>query len=239
MADVDRLRRELNAEIAKRQEIERREETNKGAIDTMLTESVNLRHAKEIDAAAIKRRDRKIEELRAGVEVESSKRIRAEQLYKDALQQRDDVIAHSQREVTEAKDQAKQAEGHAELLGHSHRQLGNEYRQRTETFANDLQALAEDRDEERRKVRRLDIVVEQMRHELARTNKINLQMSTTFEAYKDGTEARIKSLEADAAEQQAADSALREETRRIVGEARWLINVGRNASKSEYLPLED
>ena len=64
-------------------------------------------------------------------------------------------------------------------------------------------------------------------------------MGEVFETYKEGVEERVRGLEKEAVVQRERDEMVRGEARRVVGEARWLIGVGRNASKAEYLPLED
>lgn len=235
MADIDKLKRELNAEFLHRQEIEKRDDLSRSTIEGLKAENANLQQAKEIDAAVLRRRDRKIEDLKADLETERAKRTQAEEAAKQASAQRDEVIANSRRELSEARELAKHATSHADVLEQSHKQLGTEYRQRTETFANDLQRLTEDRDDERKKVKRLDVVVDHLRQEVDRTSKLNTQMNATFEAYKEGAKSQIETLKESARKREAADAALREETERVVGEARWLINVTKSAKENEEL----
>jgi len=230
MADIDKLKRELNAEISHRQEIEKREEMGKSALEALRLGNEHLTQGNEIDATVLKRRDRKIEEMRVEVEGERERRLRAEESAREAVREREEAVEAAIREVGEAREKAGLASGHAEVLGRSHMQLGVEYWQRAERFTKDLQRVEEEREEERQKMKRLDVVVEQLRQEIERSSKINGTMGKSFEAYKEDCEVRIKRLQAQATGRDAEDVALREETQRVVGEAKWLISLGKNAS---------
>ncbi|KAB8356607.1 hypothetical protein FH972_024189 [Carpinus fangiana] len=229
MADIDRLKRELNAEIQHRLDVEKREATNRAMVDALRAENANLQQAKEVDAAVLKRRDRMIEDLRNELEQERRRRERAEESAKTAARERDDEIAGRRKEVQEAREVAKHASGHAEVLEQSHRQLGAEYRQRCETFARDLTALTTERDDEASKVKRLDVVVEQLSQEVERARRLNGRMSETLEEYVDESEKRIDAWRRDASEQRARCCQIEKEAERVVGEARWLINAGKIA----------
>lgn len=231
MADIDKLKRELNTEISHRQEIEKREGMGKSVLEALRTENEHLTQAKEIDATVLKRRDRKIEEMRVEVEGERERRLRAEETAREAVREREEAVEAATREVGEARERAGLASGHAEVLGRSHRQLGVEYRQRAQRFTKDLQKVEEEREEERQKMKRLDVVVEQLRQEIERSSKINGSMGKSFEAYKEDCEGRIQRLRAEAKARDTDNAALREEAQRVVGEARWLIKLGKNANE--------
>lgn len=224
MADIDRLKRELNAEIQHRLDVEKREATNRATVDALRAENANLQQAKEVDAAVLKRRDRMIEDLRTELDQERRRRERAEESAKNAARERDEEIAGRRQEVQEAREIAKHATGHAEVLEQSHRQLGTEYRQRCETFAKDLGQMTTERDDEARKVKRLDVVVEQLSQEVEKAKRLNGRMSETMEEYVGQSEKRIDAWRAEATAQRTRCGKLEEEAERVVGEARWLIN---------------
>jgi len=235
MADIDRLKRELKAEILHRQEMERREQTNYGMLDNTRAENANLSQAKDVDAALIKRRDRKIEELRNELGVEKARRIHAEESAQEANRAREDADVECRRLVGEANDAARHATSHATVLQESHRQLGTDYRRRTETFTRDFLQHTQDREEDRSKVKRLDVVVEQLNQEVARTNKINAQMGQILEAYKTESRRRIRELEEEAKLRDKGRLALHDEAQHVMDEARWLITMGKNAAKAEVI----
>ncbi|KAI9719187.1 MAG: hypothetical protein M1828_006280 [Chrysothrix sp. TS-e1954] len=233
MADIDRLKRELNAEIQHRQEIEKQEEASKTVIRSVSAENSNLLQAKEVDAAMLKRRDRLVEELRDDLSAEKMRRSQAEEAGKVASQKAEDIRVESARELGWAREMAKHATTHADVLQQSHKQLSTEYRQRVGTLSLDLQTLTAERNKEAEKLRRLDVVVEQMEQELSRKNKINVETDKIWQAYREESEQRIQKLEADDVKRREGEAQLRVETERVIGEARWLLQAGRLAVDRE------
>ena len=227
MADIDRLKRELNAEIQHRREVEKQEEASRSVIGSLSAENANLIQAKEVDCAMLKRRDRMVYELRADLTAERKKRVTAEDMAKEESTRRDQIQITSAREIGRAMEVAKHATGHAEVLERSHKQLGTDYRQRAETFARDLRRLEEERNGERVKLKRLDVVVEQMGQELEQSSKTNAKMAEILESYKEESERRIGVLQREALQRDAEESKLKVEVQRVVGEARWLLNAGK------------
>ena len=229
MADIDKLKRELNAEVLHRQELEKREDAARSAVTTLRAENANLTQSKEVDATMLKRRDRVISDLKTELDGERARREQAEQSASLSAQQRDEAVDDCHKQTGEAREVAKHAVGHAEVLEQSHKQLRAEYRQRVESMKTDLQRMEQDREDEQQKVKRLDVVVEQMGHDLDRAVKANSKMEESLREYKEDSERRIGLLQKLAGDRDAAEAALREETERVVGEARWLINLGKNA----------
>ena len=110
--------------------------------------------------------------------------------------------------------------------------IRDSYGEETVAISEDLRVLVEDRDEERRRVQKLDVVVEQMRHELDRANRVNEQMAETFAAYKQGSESRLSTLQKERDMYMGTDTALREELEKLLKETKWLLNVGRSSIQS-------
>ena len=65
MTENDKLKRDLNAQMIKCQELEKNLQTYRPQIEALRQENDNLSHARGVDSSLISRRDRKIEELRA------------------------------------------------------------------------------------------------------------------------------------------------------------------------------
>lgn len=230
MAENDKLKRELNAEITHRQELEQEQEVSRGTIESLRQENANLLQAKDSDELRIKRRDRMVEDLKAEVESERARRKDKEGQLNGLRIERDGAIEDCRRETSLAGEQAKHATSHAQVLEESHKRLGTEYRQRMRQMAVDLQKLIEERDAERSKLQKLDVVVEQMAQQLERGNKINAQMAHELQSCKAQGEQRIQQLEHDARTREDEDAKLRANVEKVMGEARWLINIGKNTA---------
>jgi len=193
MAENDKLKRELELSVLRAQELEKTLATYKPQMDALRTENENLSHSSNVDTNLLARRERKIDELKE---------------------------QHT-REHQNMMDQTKHATVHAEILETSHKQLSAEYRARREAWERDLATLNEDRDQDRQRMARLDVVYEQMRQENERTKKVQAELMARWEEIE---EAMHTSLE----ENESVNEKTRKksvEMDQVVNEMRWLMGV--------------
>ncbi|KAG9887124.1 hypothetical protein KCU94_g16847, partial [Aureobasidium melanogenum] len=165
MAENDRLKREIKAEAAKREELQRTANAQKPRLEALQAENARLSHCKAVDESVIKRRDRKIEDLKAELDIERQKRESLEHRVEEAERKMGEYQEHSNKEVQQAVEEAKHATTHASILETSHRQLSSEYRQRIAAANKQLRELSDDREEDRKRLIKLDVVNHQMRQE--------------------------------------------------------------------------
>lgn len=225
MSENDRLRREIKLETSRREEMQKREEMSRPLIDSLRVERENLIQMQSVDAGFLVRRDRKIAEFKAELETERERRMRAEEAAAELLRERDDAVRASARDVGEARDKEKHAVAHAEILEASHAQLRAEYKRRTEKITKALEETKMRRDEESGKVGRLDVVVEQLRQQMERQERINREMRERFEAYKNEIDSQVEAKVQGMAEKEEHDRVLREEMQKVVGEMRWVVRL--------------
>lgn len=224
-SDNDRLNRELRSERMYLEEAESENRVYKDTVETLRAESSNLKQAKEVDEGIIKRRDRQIEDLRAELEVERSRRLAAEKASREAMQQKNDTVSNMQAEVQREKEIAKHSTSHADVLAQSHKQLNAEYKQRIDTFKGDLEWVVRDREEELAKVKRLDVVNEQLVQEVERANRTNTRVQELYAAHKDQASQTIKQLHAEAAKMQHEYDSVVGKAERLVEEVQWLVSI--------------
>lgn len=229
MSDIDRLKRELQLETTRRQEIERREEATKATLARLQTEVANLERAKDVDDAALGRRDRKIEELKADVERETGRREKAEIEARMAIEGAQEKVKDCQAKVGMAGDRRRQVEREMTVLEEGHKSMRELYQTRTEELERVFGAVLEEKEEELAKVKRLDVVMEQMRQELERANRANKEMGRAFEAYRSIKDQEVEKIRKEARRRDEEDGVTREETRKVLEEARWLLTLGKKS----------
>ncbi|KAI9662150.1 MAG: hypothetical protein M1831_002846 [Alyxoria varia] len=164
--EIDRLKRELNAETSFRQELERRHDLSSTRIQQLETENTSLKQESETYNGIIKRKDRKLAELKSEKETEQIGRKEAESQIQAAHGERDQALTDYRRQVSEAKEREKHATLHAEILEQSHKQLAREYRTKVPGIREELEKARRGREEELERVKRLEIVIEQQKQEL-------------------------------------------------------------------------
>jgi len=230
MADIDKLRRELKAEVVLRQEIERREEARSRVLHNLREENETMAHSINMDGSCLQRRDDKIDELRAELLAERARREQAEERARAACMERDRCFEEQAKRMVKARDAQKQAQIQCDVLEEGHGRLKHEYGKRIEVFTRDFEVVRMEWKAERRRVERLDVVVEQMSQELDRSRDTNRRMGEAVDMYKKESEAWISALQDQARAAKSSEEACREEATKIVEEAQRLIAATRAAN---------
>jgi chromosome segregation ATPase len=238
MSENDKLKRDLNAQITKCADLEKSLQTYKPQIEALRQENDNLSHARGVDSSLISRRDRKIEELREELRVERGLREKAETLARTREREKEEVEEGARREVGELRERERHATVHAEILETSHRQLQAEYRARAEAWRKDIEAINEQREQDRQRLARLDVVAEQMRQELERSRKCNADIVDAWEGLREGNQARMEGLEEDTQRENERARVLNAEMERVVQEMRWVMGI-KNVRDAEGSRMEE
>lgn len=228
MAENDRLKRELNEQVVKAEELQRSMQMYKPKIEALQAENDNLSHARGVDSALISRRDRKIDELKADLAQERQRREAIEQRSRTLERERDEAVEEKNRDIQTLTESTKHATLHAQILETSHKQLSAEYRARLDASRKDLDALREERDENRSRLAKLDVVSEQMRQELERSKKLQSEMVSVWEDYQHTSRNTLDSMEARSEREYERTRNLNEEMAQVVDEMRWLMGVKKN-----------
>lgn len=228
MSENDKLKRDLNEQMIRCQELEKSLQTYKPQIEALRQENDNLTHARSVDSNLIARRDRKIEELKTDLVTERERRETAESLARQREREKDDMEEQTRREVQSMTESTKHATVHAEILETSHRQLAAEYRARAEAWKKDLSAIADNREQDRKKLTRLDIVADQMRQELERSKKVNAEIIEAWERLREEQNTRLKGIEDDNEREHARSKNLSDEMDKVVNEMKWVMGVKKN-----------
>ena len=233
MGENDHLRRDLNLKNLRYEEEARRSEMARSKFENVQATNDNLVAIHEVDKAALVRRERKIEELKADLEMERRRRQLAEEETKDTSKERDEVVARCRMELMEEKEIAKKSRTQYEVLASSWKTLSEGYRRQLDKLKADIKVLNQRRVEDRKKLERLEVVMEQTRRESEKMSKAKQGMSKVLEGYKAETEEGIKGIRERAARNEEASHGALEEVEKVVGEMRHVINLKRDLKEPE------
>jgi hypothetical protein len=232
MAENDRLKRELELQILRSQELERNLETMRPQIEALRTENDNLNHANTMDEAMLARRDRKIEQLKEEAASERSRREAADLLARRLEREHEEVQETASRDVQLAQEQAKHSTTHATILEQSHRQLAQEYRQRAERWRKDITELQAQRQADGEKFARIDVVGEQMRSELERARKIQAEFMEKWDEYQSANEEWKDGVEHVADFENSRMRKLSEDMETITNKMKWVMALEKSRGGS-------
>jgi hypothetical protein len=232
MAENDRLKREIKAEAARREELQRAANAQKPRLEALQAENARLSHSKTVDESVIKRRNRKIDELKTELDIERQKRESLEHRVQDAERSMAEYEEHSNKEIQQAIEQAKHATTHASILETSHRQLSSEYRQRIAAANKQLRELNDDKDEDRKRLIKLDVVNHQMRQESEKTRKLYAELLGTWDKFKVEKDTQVENVIGDVkrfkkgiSEREVDIETTQEEMHEVLNRMKWLMNM--------------
>lgn len=233
MSENDKLKRDLNAQVVKCQDLEKSLQTYKPQMEKLREENDNLAHARGVDSSLISRRDRKIEELKADLASEKQRREKAELLARQREREKDDAEEQKHRELLKMTEETKHATLSAEILQTSHKQLGAEYRARAEAWRKDIGSLKEARAQDQERLARLDVVTNQMRQELERSKKLNSDILESWERYREENDRQLKGLVDEGVQENERTRKLSTEMDQVVNQMRWVMNVKENVKGAQ------
>ena len=225
MSENDKLKRDLNEQMIRAQELERNLQTYKPQIEALRQENDNLSHARGVDSNLISRRDRKIEELKAELAIERQKRESAESLARRRESEKQEMEEQTRRDLNTMTESTKHATLHAEILETSHKQLSAEYRARAETWKKDLGGIIEARDQDHKKLSRLDVVTEQMRQELERSKRLNSEIVQTWERLREEQDTRWRDIVDATQRENERSRLLSQQMDEAVNKMRWVMGL--------------
>ena len=225
MGDMDRLQRSKNFAELKLEEESKRRESTQLAYNMLSATHGNCEGTHDADLISIARKDRQIADLRADLASEKSRRIIAENSARETSRERDEVVEMCKREVIQEKEIARRATSQYEMLSTSWKNLDIGHRKQLQGIKGDVKTLNDDVTEDKQKLAKLEVVLEQMRQEAAKTRRAKDKIAEEFEAYKKEHEAGIRGIKEQAERNDIANAEALREMNETMGQMRWAISV--------------
>ena len=228
MADVDRLKREKNLATVKLDEEVKRGESARSALENLRVSKESLESMHDVDKTMLARKGRKLEEVRVDLEAERVRRVKAESEVKETRQERDQTVEKLMRELAEEREQSKRASSQYEVLSKSWKSLDENYGRQTSRLKVDFKKLQQERIEDKGKVAKLEIIVEQLQKESEKSDRAKERLLQDFEEYKAEKEDSIRELREKAERNDAANEQALQQMNTVLGEMRYVVNVRRD-----------
>lgn len=190
--DNDRLRRELRAERAAKEEAEEQLRAQKNLVASLQSQTSNLEHVHGSDKLLAERKDRRIAQLKESLEAEVVRRSSAEEKSREMGEKLGETAAEAQKEVSEAQTVAKRAEAAYDTLRAGYDQLQGEMRGLRKRV-DEVQEANRGADEN---MRRISILGEERDKHQAAAQQTNAQLRKRLDEYE-ARDIRVAKLEAE------------------------------------------
>jgi chromosome segregation ATPase len=209
-AECDRLRREIKAEKAAREEAVQQFQALKTRVNWLEEKNSMLSLQLDTNGNALARKERRMDDLKAGLEEEIARRKRAEEREAEMGRKLGETVSQAAKDVSSANTARKAAEN-------AYATLENEYSGLTRRIAflrKEVETLTSKINENsavhKRQVLQLEVLVDQQRQAQEKSERQVGEMASLLRGYRE-TEENAKRLEG--------------EMQRAVHEMRWVMRL--------------
>ena len=229
MGENDRLQREKTLAIVKLEEEVKRGESARLALEGLQVSNETLTSIHESDKTQIAKKDRKIELLRADLQSEQQRREKAEKETRESRREREEVVEALRRVAAEDREEARRCTAQYETLASSWKTLEDRYERQTQKLETDLNDLRAEIDGDKRKTAELEVVNEQLTHELAKVAQVKDELVAGFQAYKMEQKSGLHEIQEKAEKNNGANKELHAQMRDVLGQMKHVVNVKRDS----------
>ncbi len=232
MGENDRLQREKTLAIVKLDEEVKRGESARLALEGLQVSNETLSSIHESDKTQMTKKDRKIELLRADLQSEKLRREKAEKETRESRREREEVVEELRRVAAEDREEARRSTAQYEILASSWKTLEDRYERQTQRLKTDLNDVRREIDGDKRKMTELEVVIEQLTHELAKVAQAKEKLLTGFQAYKKEQEAGLHEIQEKAERNNSANKQLHDQLSDVLGQMKHVVNVKRDSREN-------
>lgn len=233
MADNDRLKRELKEQVVKAEEMQKSLETFKPRLETLQVDNSNLSHARGVDAALLSRRERIINDLKEELKQEKESRKAYQTMSQKLSDERDEAVQEKNREVQLCTEKLQHAQAQNDVLQMTYKQQRELFTGKSDTIRGDILRLQKEKEEDRQRLAKLDVVSNQMRREVERTQTLQEQLVKKWEELGIEKKQQFSKLEEEARAETERSKQLSTEMDAVVKEMKWLMAVKKNTRLDE------
>jgi chromosome segregation ATPase len=183
-AENDRLRRELNAEKAAKDEALQQQRVLKTLVHDLEEQNLMLKHQFDTHHGALTRKERRMDDLKVSLEQEVARRKSAEERETSMGRKLDEISANAAEQIARHKAIAKAADTAYATMSKEFLEL----RGRVETVRDDYVGYRAETDRKRRAndtlLTRLEILLDQKRQAVEQSVKANREQAQLLEEFK-------------------------------------------------------
>ncbi|KIW01027.1 uncharacterized protein PV09_07543 [Verruconis gallopava] len=221
-SECDRLRREIKAEKAAKEEAVQQFQALKGRVNWLEDKNSTLAMQLDANENALARKERRLDDLKASLEEEIARRKRAEDREAEMGRKLGETVSQASKDVAEAHMAQKNAEN-------AYATLENEYQglqRRIAFLRKEVEDLTKKINENsaihKHQLTQLEVLLDQQRHQQEKSDRQVQEMSALLREYRE-TEENTKRLEI--------------EMQDVVHEMRWVMQLHRTRSGEDPMPL--
>lgn len=193
-SENDRLRREIKAEKAAKEEALQQYQLLKGRVNRLEEQNGTIQMQFDHNESALARKERRLDDLRAMLDEETARRKRAEEREAEMGRKLGETVSQAAQEVSEAHAAQKASESAYDTLKREYTGL----EKRIQLLRDEVETAVKQIDSEkaihRKQLTQLEVLLDQERHIQEKSNRDVREMAMLLQSYR-ATEENVKRLE--------------------------------------------
>jgi len=233
MSENDMLKRELQIERLKADELKQAVKMAEGKMEALSSEYEGKLHDAAVNKTLLKRRERQLAELKAQIDGERSRAESAVERERGWREAKEKSEIESKQIVEEATNFALLMEGRNNALSSHWKEQGALVDSTVTKLQLEITALMDDRRSDCTRMDSLQDICNQQSNSLLRLEAEKEAIVEAFGRYKAEQESSLHNIKARAREQETANEETLAETKKVLGELKWALGVNKHVKDAK------
>lgn len=233
VSDNDALKREIKIEQLRAEESKQAARLIEDKMERMINDYESRLLEATVTKTLLARKERQVETLTVNVEAEKKRATEALQREKNWRDELENVRRATEVQVDEATSYAQLMEGRYNAISSHWRDQGDQVQRTVSGIKDEIDTLAEERRSDDDKIQTLRDLCDQQDSNIKQLQQEKDSIARNFEAYKQAQEDGLRDIKLNAAQREAEQERILEESREALNKLKWALNVKNNVKGAQ------
>ncbi|KAI1364438.1 hypothetical protein F5Y08DRAFT_212097 [Xylaria arbuscula] len=233
VSDNEVLKRDLKIERLKAEESKQAAKLVEDKMERMISDYESRLLEASVTKTLLSRKERQVEHLQSSVELEKKRTADAQERERTWRDEMESTRRDTKVQVEEANSHAALMEGRYNAISSHWKDQGEEVKRAMTTMDGRIKSLVDERQKDDEKINVLRDLCDQQDVNIRDLRRQRDEISEQFEAYKREQEAALRAIKENARKREEEQLTTIEETKQVLGQLKWALNVKRNVRGAE------
>lgn len=233
VSDNETLKRDIQIERLKAEESKQAAKLVEDKMERMVSEYESRLLEANVTKTLLSRKERQVESLQAAVELEKKRTADAQERERTWKQELERSRRDATVQVQEANAQAALMEGRYNAIASHWRDQGEEVKRTMVGLSTRIETLNTERKNDDDRINTLRDLCDQQDGNIRDLKRQKDEIARAFEDYKRQQEAMLQGIKDRAREREEEQARTIEETKRVLGQLKWALNVKQNVKGAQ------
>ncbi|KAI1276225.1 hypothetical protein F5Y07DRAFT_367590 [Xylaria sp. FL0933] len=233
VSDNEVLKRDLKIERLKAEESKQAAKLVEDKMERMISDYESRLLEANVTKTLLSRKERQVEHLQSSVELEKKRAADAQEKERIWREEMESTRRDTKVQVEEANSHAALMEGRYNAISSHWKDQGEEVKRAMKTMDGRIKSLVDERLKDDEKINVLRDLCDQQDVNIRDLRRQRDEISEKFEAYKREQEAALQAIKENARKREEEQLMTIEESKRVLGQLKWALNVKRNVKGAE------